>query len=220
MSESPRAAVVKFDGIDGCGKTTLVHSLEEIFSKSVRVAVSAEYGSKLDACSQHSKEKLPLSLLLKNIAIDRTHGFDDIERELMWAIISRRHNRKILKKNLHSNDLILVDRSNLSNLAYGLELDEFLLKIFERYNSAVELVDLTFWIDTPVSLCWERLSERNLDPIESKGQHFLERVRNNFLKIHENSNGVIRIDGSRTLDFQINFAKKMIENLDLNSKTS
>ena len=57
----------------------------------------------------------------------------------------------------------------------------------------------TFWIDTPVKTCMERISKRlKRDKFEIKQNAFFVKVNNGYKKIAEqNRNRIIRIDGSK-----------------------
>lgn len=192
--------VAKFDGIDGCGKTTLINAVKEKYSTSLRVAIVNEFGSDQDFRSSLTGQK-SISQLLCSLAIDQECAFDDIERELLWAVISRRTNRLVIPNLLSKTDLVLVDRSNLGNLAYGKIFDEFLLPVFMRYVGQLEQANLIFLFNTPLDECQRRLKCRSkLDLIESKGESFFLAVDEAYRDLSKNDSRIIILDGTKTVD--------------------
>jgi thymidylate kinase len=188
------AMVVKIDGLDGCGKTTLLDGLALDYS-NIRVLQLEEFGNQLDGVVPGFGDDRPVSEILKALALSPACEFDDIERELLWCICSRRTNRLIIPHKLTSHDLILVDRSNLGNLAYGLALNKSLGPVYDITTTDLERADLMLWVDTPVELCMSRLRERKPDLIEAKGRPFFEEVRRQFEKLLVNPK-VRRLDGA------------------------
>lgn len=203
--------VVKFDGIDGCGKSTLIKAVSDWYSRRARVSVVKEFGSEQDIQLTNLRGK-SVSQFLSSIILDPDYAFDDIERELLWAVISRRTNRLVIPSQIESNDLVLVDRSNLGNLAYGSAFDEFLFPIFIRYVGQLERADIIFLIDTPLEECQRRLALRNkLDLIESKGERFFSVVQDAYRQLSKNDPRVVVLDGSETIDQLRDIVTKKID---------
>lgn len=188
--------VVKFDGIDGCGKTTLVHNAFKELSNDFLVGMVKEFGDAKDYRVNEVSLELSLSEVLRLIAKCNYCDLDDIERELLWSVISRRTNRIIIPKMLPEYQIILVDRSNLGNLAYGLVLDNRLEVLYDIANNSSEIADIIFWIDTPVEICEKRLTYRNRDIIEQKGEKFFYQVREKYMEYYKKMYNVIRLDGA------------------------
>ncbi len=206
-----KAVVAKFEGIDGCGKTTLIKAVSDWYSNRAHVSVVKEFGSKQDIHLNHLDGK-SVSQFLTSIILDLDAAFDDIERELLWAVISRRTNRLVIPSLIESNDLILVDRSNLGNLAYGSAFDEFLIPIFMRYVGQLESADIIFLIDTPLEECQRRLALRDkLDLIESKGEQFFSVVQDAYRELSKNDPRVVVLDGSETVDQLRSLVTKKID---------
>jgi thymidylate kinase len=180
--ENANALVVKVDGIDGCGKTTLLDQIASVYSGS-RVLQMKEFGNVLDVPLTDFGPNRSVSELLRGLAMCAACDFDDIERELLWSVCSRRTNRLIIPRFLQSYDLILVDRSNLGNLAYGLTLNKQLAPVYQIVTTDQEFADLILWLDTPVSMCMSRLHTREQDLIEAKGVEFFEQVRHEYEKL-------------------------------------
>lgn len=199
--------VVKFDGIDGAGKTTLILKIYEALSSDIDIKITKEFGSDQDTVYNN---EFTISSVLRDIATNSHYDIDDVERELLWAIMSRRNNRIVIKEKLKDADLILVDRSNLGNIAYGRSIDPKVLCVFENFISPIECVDLYIWIDTPVEICMDRLKNKILDPVESKGINFFKKVQNEYLDLYNNNTKIIRLDGHKSLSKLVDESIKII----------
>ncbi len=191
------ALVVKVDGLDGAGKTTLLSSLYDHYVKNkYSVGLVCEFGENTDEIVSFKGNEIGLFELLNQEAKSLDGVFDDIERELIWILISRRTNRKIIPKLVSNYDLILVDRSNMGNIAYGSVIDKKLNSIYEVLSTPVEVSDIKLWLDTPIDSCVKRLSSKKLDVIEIKGKTFFELVRSHYENIYKSDESVFRIDGA------------------------
>jgi Thymidylate kinase len=115
--------IVKFDGVDGCGKSALCQSVRTRLTGQLNVFVTAQFGSSDDIIADSTAGNQSVSQTVRDFALNPRYECDDIERQLLLNVISRRADRIAIARNAKSHDLILVDRSFLSNLAYGLPLD-------------------------------------------------------------------------------------------------
>lgn len=197
-----RSPVVKFDGIDGCGKTTLLNAVYEIYAgRGLNVARVKEFGSEQDSTANSDGALTRIGPTLRSIALSEAYSLDDIERELLWAIISRRTNRMVIPAAQLSSNLVLVDRSNVGNLAYCECFHPELAHNFHWFVHPKEVADLIFFIDTPVAECQRRLEMRgHLDVIEAKGIQFFRRVARNFRSLAESDSRVCALDGTRSVE--------------------
>jgi dTMP kinase len=193
--------VVKFDGIDGCGKTSLLESVRAEFSATGHVvSTTKEFGSDLDSAAENILGITFVGPHLRQIALSPEFALDDIERELLWAIISRRTNRLAIPRARLKSDVVLVDRSNLGNLAYGMTFDPRLQPVFENFVKPFENASLVYLIDTPVDECRRRVNDRGAtDIIESKGSEFFEAVARNYLSLASRDSTIRVLDGSKSL---------------------
>ena len=203
------ARVFKFDGIDGCGKTTLINELKSILSTEFSLVTVKEYGSEFDVpCVLVSD--CTVSELLREIILEEKHELDDIERELLWAVTSRRNNRLVLPRLKIGHDIILVDRSNLGNLAYGLAYNENLAPVFELATTKIELYDLIFWLDTPLDICKTRRINRGDKQESILSEEFYTQVRQRYKELCGKFERIIRLDGSQTKTELVDSVIKMI----------
>jgi thymidylate kinase len=196
----PSGLIIKFDGVDGCGKSTLCQSVRTRCSGQLNVFVTTQFGSSDDIIADSVTNKESVSQTIRNFALKAQYECDDIERQLLLNVISRRADRIAIARHSKSHDLVLVDRSFLSNLAYGLPLDPRFEVLAKLANDGVDATETVFWIDTPLSTCAERLGKREADQVESKGNSYQALVREQFQRLAIEEPRVIALDGSLPLE--------------------
>lgn len=187
--------ILKFDGVDGCGKTTLCATVSEaLLSKGYRVVIVSEFASPV-LYADGSSEPVPVKTMrIREAVLDPAFDCDDVERQLLLHFLSRRRNRVEIP-HLHAHyDFVIVDRSTLSNYAYGAALGSSFAALSDLAVGDIETADQIFWIDTPISLCAERMSARSRDAVERKGSAYFDLVRAQFSK------HAVQHDAIRTLD--------------------
>lgn len=194
--------VFKIDGIDGCGKSTLIQNIFNKLSQSHSTIVIEEFGTIEDYHIHYQKCTHSISELLRSIALERKIEIDDLERQLLLSILSRRVNKVIIPKLKKEYDIILVDRSELSNYAYGSIIDEQFNIIYSSLLSSSKPNGLIFWLDTPIDVCLGRLRKKEKDAVEIKGTEYLKGVENKFQNLYTSNKDIIRIDGCLPLHKQ------------------
>jgi len=132
---------------------------------------------------------------VREAALDPEFGCDDIERQLLLHFLSRRKNRVEIPYLDQYADVVIVDRSTLSNYAYSAALTPELTQLSDLAISDVERADMIFWIDTPIAVCTSRISRRSVDAVERKGSGYLARVRDAFENRARVSANVQILDG-------------------------
>ena len=86
--------IIKFDGIDGCGKTTLAESVAQHLSKRGHLVASVAEFSSPSEYRPGSLKPVPVAAMkVREAALDPEFGCDDIERQLLLHFLSRRKNR-------------------------------------------------------------------------------------------------------------------------------
>jgi thymidylate kinase len=86
--------IVKFDGIDGCGKSTLSAAVREAVSaRGFSAALVGEFSSPC-LYNEASKQMSPISsMMIRESVLDPSFDCDDIERQLLLHYLSRRRTR-------------------------------------------------------------------------------------------------------------------------------
>jgi len=188
--------IIKFDGVDGCGKSTLSRAVaESLSSRRYRVAVVSEFTSPA-LYATGSAEPVPVTTMrIREAVLDPVFDCDDVERQLLLHFLSRRKNRVEIPHLATLHDHVIVDRSTLSNYAYAAAIDPKLATLSDLAVGDVEKADLIFWIDTPVEVCLQRMSARPGDAVERKGRAYFERVRELFERYAVAYESTRRLDG-------------------------
>lgn len=213
--------IVKIDGIDGCGKSTLIENLRAIYEPKLRVATTREFGNEQDVHVLSQGQSGTVSRMLCEIALNPRLEFDLIERELALTIVARRQNRLVLSTLREQYDLILSDRSSLSSYAYGNELGHSFQTLLEWTLEPVLKEDWIMWIDIEPKVACGR-ARRNAeflfenygeDAVEMGGLEYLVRVRDVYKKLSEQRKNVIRLDGNVGISELTTAAKDHIDSI-------
>lgn len=193
--------IIKFDGVDGCGKSTLAQAAaRHLADRGHRVALLAEFSSPAEY-PPGEKGRVPLAdMRIRETALDPAFDCDDIERQLLLHFLSRRVNRVDIPFLRARNDFVVVDRSTLSNYAYAAALDRGLSAFSDIAMGGVETADIIFLLDTPIDLCLARISARSSDAVEQKGCAYFERVREQFHARATGNPSIRVLDGRGEID--------------------
>lgn len=184
--------LVIFEGLDNCGKTTLVQMIEEYYSKlKIDAEVSKEFETNI------GKE-------LKKMAIEGT--LDPVLKSYLFATDRYIRMKNIMQEDLN-NKIILFDRYVPSAIAY--RMAEGLNKNWiASINSVFPKADIGFFIDiTP----YESI-KRNIDTkfnIKATPEH-LDKVRRAYLSILEENN-LIYVNGMQPIE---NIFDEIIEKIE------
>ena len=173
--------IVIFEGLDNCGKTTIVQMLKDYYTN---VGIDSEVSKEFET---------NIGIELKKMAIEGT--LDSILKAYLFAA-----DRYIRMKSIRDEDLknkiLLFDRYVPSAIAYRMAegVDKnFVLNI----NSVFPKADIGFFIDiTP-----EESVKRNTDTkfnIKSSTEH-LGKVRREYLSILDENN-LIYVDGMKPIE--------------------
>lgn len=192
--------IIKFDGLDGCGKSSLANAVaEHLSAQGYAVAVIAEFSSPAQYLAG-SDEPVPIaSLQIREAVLDPAFDCDDVERQLLLHFVSRRKNRVEIPLLHDRRDFVIVDRSTISNYAYASAVEPRLSVLSSIAVEGVEAADHIFWVDTPIDVCMARVSNRSADAVESKGHRYFQRVHNLFEDFANRDPKIHRLDGRATI---------------------
>ena len=168
-----RGRFIVFEGLDGAGTSTQVYKLRDfLLSKRINVEVSKEptngpIGSVIRLAIEGRVSLDPIALALAFAADRADHLFNSYN-----GIVST----------LNEGTWIISDRYVLSSLAYqGIEINDIQWLI--DINRFIITPDLTVFVDTPVTVCAERIGNRSSHFELFHSTDKLEKVATNFAKV-------------------------------------
>ena len=196
---------ISFEGIEGSGKSTQIELIEELIrAKGYQVTKLREPGT------------TELGEKIRNIFLEKTAETVDPITEAFLLYASRKHlDQNFLRHNLNDGAIVIADRyadATLAYQSYGKGLDHNFVKLIHD-SSQLLSPDLTFYMDISAELSRERISDREMDRMESESIDFFKKVREGYLKIaHDNPDRIVVLDANKTIDELHESIKKIISN--------
>jgi len=196
---------ISFEGIEGSGKSTQIELIEELIrAKGYQVKKLREPGT------------TELGEKIRNIFLEKTTETVDPITEAFLLYASRKHlDQNFLRQNLSDGAIVIADRyadATLAYQSYGKGLDHNFVKLIHD-SSQLLSPDLTFYMDISAELSRERISNREMDRMESESIDFFKKVREGYLQIaHDNPERVVVLDANKTIDELHESIKKIISN--------
>jgi len=183
---------ITFEGIEGCGKSTQVKNLQEFFVKN-----------NLDCLATREPGGSEIGNKIRQILLDKNHNLINPKTELLLNFASRiEHIEQKIKPALKQNKKVICDRFFDSTIAYqgyamGVDLNQ--IKQIQEIAIGNLVPDITFLIDLPVEIAFERIKSRSENNrYESMNIDFHQKVRHGFLEIAKNNPRFAIIDGSKS----------------------
>ncbi len=168
---------VTVEGIEGCGKSTLISGLAVRLREEGReVLVTREPGG------------TPVGDAIRGIFLEPGPPLAPLTEALLINAARAQHVVEVILPALRANKIVLCDRFVDSTLAYqgfGRGIDRQMLENLCSTATGDLGADVTFVLDIPVTISHERIAARKgrLDRMESEDEGFHERVRGGFLTI-------------------------------------
>ena len=190
---------IVFEGIDGSGKTTLSKMLFEFLQRrGIKSVLTRE----------------PFDETLRKLVLER--DFDPWGETFLFLADRSYHVKSFVKPKLEEGYTVISDRYYLSTLAYqgfGRGLDIDLLKVLNDRATGGLKADLTFVLDIPVEVALRRIEKARGSTERFEKKHFLERVREGFLKLAEEEEGALVLNGERNPYELLGEVLKAVDNL-------
>ena len=196
---------ISFEGIEGSGKSTQIELIEELIrAKGYQVKKLREPGT------------TELGEKIRNIFLEKTTETVDPITEAFLLYASRKHlDQNFLRQNLSDGAIVIADRyadATLAYQSYGKGLDHNFVKLIHD-SSQLLSPDLTFYMDISAEISRERISDREMDRMESESIDFFKKVREGYLQIaQDNPERVVVLDANKTIDELHESIKKIISN--------
>lgn len=184
---------VSFEGIEGCGKTTLIAAVERAVQRQGSAAV----------CCVHEPGGTPVGTAIRRIFLEPEIEMGALSEALLINASRAQLVEAVIRPALARGSTVLCDRYVHSTIAYqgyggGLALD--LVRSLCDAATGGLMPDLTFFIDVSVATSRARVAARGdgRDRVELRNAEFYERVRNGFIEMSQRDERVLRIDGERS----------------------
>jgi len=184
---------ITLEGIEGAGKSTQAKLLTEVLKqKGFKVTLTREPGG------IETAEAIRTILLHKDI--------EPISELLLYEGARAEHFCKIIKPALASGNVVICDRfadASVAYQGYGRGLDVKMIEELNRIATFGTVPDLTFVVDIPAEMAFERLKQRGHEPdrFERLDANFFERVRKGYLDLSiKYPKRVLIIDGTKSIE--------------------
>ena len=154
---------IVLEGVDTVGKSTQVSLLRNVYKNAIfmREPTNTNFGNRI-----------------RDLALN--YNINNISQTLLF-MADRANNAENIRNNLSLAKLVISDRSFISGVAYGVDLDlDFLL---EMNKKIAPLPNLVVVLHAKENILKKRMNEKYLDSIESNGINYLLSVQNRILKI-------------------------------------
>ncbi len=174
---------IVFEGIDGAGKTTLSKKLAEfLLSRGIKTIPTGE----------------PFDPNLREIL--KKKDLTPWEETFLFLTDRGIHVRELILPKLGEGYTVISDRFYLSTFAYqgfgrGLPLGE--LKELNRRVVGDLKPDITFLVDLPPEEALKRIERDGRSADRFEKLEFLKKVREGFLKLAEEEENTVILDGKR-----------------------
>ncbi|MDO4539592.1 MAG: dTMP kinase [Syntrophomonadaceae bacterium] len=197
---------ISLEGIDACGKSTLIRRLKAVLDAEGEVICVREPGG------------TKVSEQIRDMLLDvRNHGLLPRAEALLYAAARAQLVDELLLPVLAEGKLVLADRYLDSTIAYqgqGRGLDEDYLDHINRICTGGLIPDLTLLLDvTPdIAAQRKRLQGEAADRLETEGMAFQTRVREAYLRLAQaQPQRIAVIDASQDEDAVLATALELIK---------
>ena len=183
---------ITVEGIDGCGKTT---QAEFIVDGLVDAGLSAKLVREPGGD--------PISESIRKLLLHAEESMSDRAEALLMIASRAQLTDKVILPQIINGSWVVADRYADSTLAYqggGRGLSVQSLDSINQFGTYTLKPDLTFFLDISIDVANSRMRVER-DRIEKEGNEFQQRVREQYLKLHESDpNRFILINGEQSID--------------------
>ncbi|MCB1684669.1 MAG: dTMP kinase [Pseudomonadales bacterium] len=184
---------ITLEGGEGVGKSTNAALVAELIREAGHpVVATREPGG------------TPLAEQIRDLLLDVRDEVVADETELLLVFAARaQHLARVIRPALQRGDWVVCDRFTDASYAYqggGRGMDTATIAVLERLVHGDLQPDLTIYLDVPVPVSRQRISDRPHDRFEQEQTGFFERVRASYLD-RAKADGRFRvIDAEQGLD--------------------
>lgn len=192
---------ITFEGIEGSGKSTVAaRVLEALAGAGIEAVLTREPGG-----TEQSER-------IRRILLDPSMGRMDARAELLLYLASRAQLvGQVIRPALERGTTVLCDRFMDASVAYqgwARGIGESVVEELNAFAVGVTVPDMTFLLDLPVEIGFERGPERregegtrSKDRLEMEDRSFHERVREGYLRLaRRHEDRIVTVDASASLE--------------------
>lgn len=210
---------IVFEGIDGCGKSTL----SELFVQKLKSIVPNEI-----VLTNEPNKNTDFGADIRNILKKYDGKLSDLTEVLLFYASRTEHIKNVILPALKENKIVVSDRYYYSSLAYqninnhSIDIKNIHSAIFNNikdnlhfamfdnikdnfYNKEQESIepDIVFWIDTDIDVCMQRNKKADLKDMQSKP--YFEKCRNYYYSLYKQQDlnsktKIIKVNGNQSID--------------------
>jgi dTMP kinase len=183
---------ITVEGIEGCGKSTLVTGLASRLRATGReIIVTREPGG------------TPAGDAIRRVFLEPGLPIAPLTEALLINASRAQHVVDLIEPALARGAVVLCDRfvdSTIAYQGYGRGIDVPFLTLLCETAAGGRIADLTFILDVPVAVSRERVERRDggaVDRMEREEPAFYERVRRGFLQLAQQSSRYRVMDATK-----------------------
>lgn len=200
-----RGKFITLEGIDGCGKTSLLTYLVEHLQEDHLITLREPGGT-------------VVSEKIRDILLDRSNQGMTMKTEaFLYAAARSQLVDEIIQPAMEVGHTVIADRymdSTVAYQGYGRRLEHDFIEQLNRLCTGGLKPDLTILLDVSPELAWKRRQGEEADRLEQEGLEFQQRVRQGYIELAARETERIRtIDASRPFNQVAVEALKEIQKL-------
>ncbi|WP_033160998.1 dTMP kinase [[Mycoplasma] collis] len=190
---------ISFEGLDGCGKSTIIDKLKTFlpsyFPKKEFIFTREPGGENLKEAEK-----------IREILLDKNNNIDFFSEAILFSAARRMHIEKVIWPALKNNKIVICDRFVHSSIAYQGAGNNIGVEKIKKLNDLViekTYPDFTFLLKIPADLSKKRISQQRneMDRIEKNNLDFFTRVSDCYDQLaDENKEKFIVVDGDDTIE--------------------
>ncbi len=187
-----KGKLIVIEGIDGCGKTTLIKKLKKHFSLQKFIFTKEPGGTSL-------------GLKLREIINKGKKEITEKAEFLLFAADRNQHFQHLIIPALKKGKIIISDRMADSSLAYqgyGRGVDIKMIKKINKWVTSNTTPDITIYLHITPEVAFQRIRKRNLKltNFEKERKKFWSQVVNGYSEIFKRRKNLLKVDASQSLE--------------------
>jgi len=181
---------IVFEGIEGAGKSTQVKLLADYFKKNGKEVITT-----------HEPGGTAFGKQIREILLETKIDLEPLTEFLLFCSDRKEHVKKLIKPALEQGKIVICDRFIDSLRAYQIGANNLDKKIVEElitWTTDGLKPDLVIFLDLSVESGLERRRKIYNNRFDNFGINFYQKVRQYYLKLSQNNNHWLVLDGQKS----------------------